>query len=354
VDGGNLLADIVSAVHRHVKISDCAAIAVALWCIHAHAFEASTISPRLAITSPEKRCGKTTLLNVVGKLVPKPLSAANITSAALFRTVEACCPTLLIDEADTFLSESEELRGVINSGHQRNGQVVRLVGEDHEPRAFATCCPTAIAAIGTLPGTIEDRSVSVALRRRKNDESVVRFRLDRSAHLEELSRKAARWAADNLAKLGDADPELLEQLHDRAQDNWRPLLAIADLVGGAWPDRARRASLELSAANAEEADTLSTQLLADIRVLFRAQDGDKLFTESLLLGLARMDDRPWSTFDRSRPISSASVARLLKAFGIRPGTIRDGNRTAKGYAVASFEDAFERYLPLEGVTASQS
>jgi hypothetical protein len=106
------------------------------------------------------------LLGVIEALVPRPLLSANVTVAAVFRTIEAHWPTLLIDEADTFLRENEELRGVINSGHTRQGSVIRLVGDDHDPRAFSTYCPTAIAAIGNLPGTIEDREVKITMRRR--------------------------------------------------------------------------------------------------------------------------------------------------------------------------------------------
>jgi putative DNA primase/helicase len=101
-----LIDHLVRAISAHVKLSEAAAVAVALWCLHAHVFEAATISPRLAITSPEKRCGKTTLLRVVQGLVPKPLYAANITAAALFRTVEAARPTLLIDELTASLARA--------------------------------------------------------------------------------------------------------------------------------------------------------------------------------------------------------------------------------------------------------
>ena len=187
VDGSELLEAMAHAIGSYVRLSEAAAIAVALWCLHAHALDASFISPRLAITSPEKRCGKTTLLRVIQELVPKSLPAANITAAALFRTVEAAQPTLLIDEADAFLKDSEELRGIINSGHARDGQVIRLVGDDHEPRTFSTFCPTAIAAIGTIPGTIEDRSIVIALRRRRKDEPVTQLRTDRTGELQDLN-----------------------------------------------------------------------------------------------------------------------------------------------------------------------
>ena len=231
MDGAALIGAIVETINRYLALSPAAAIAGALWCVHAHAFEAFYISPRLAIVSPEKRCGKSTLLRVMHPMLPKPLSAANITVAAVFRTVEAGRPTLLIDEANSFLKDNEELRGIINSGHSRDGQVIRLVGEDHEPRVFSTWCPVAIAAIGGLPGTIEDRSVIIQMRRRRSDEKVARFRVDRVEAQQELGRKAARWAADSARALRDADPAVPTELNDRAADNWRPLLAIADRGG---------------------------------------------------------------------------------------------------------------------------
>jgi hypothetical protein len=93
VNGVELLDEIASEIEAYVILPCEAKIAVTLWIMHAHAFEASTISPRLVITSPEKRCGKTTLTRVLQALVPKPLSAANITAAALFQTVFGGRPT---------------------------------------------------------------------------------------------------------------------------------------------------------------------------------------------------------------------------------------------------------------------
>jgi putative DNA primase/helicase len=347
VDGARLIEQLEWTINDHVKLSTEAAIAVALWCLHAHALEASFFSARLVITSPEKRCGKTTLLRIVAALTPKALSASNITAAALFRTVEKARPTLLIDEADTFLSENEELRGIINSGHAIDGQVIRLVGDDHEPRAFSTFCPTAIAAIGAIPGTIDDRSIRVEMSRKKKDEAVSRFRAERSGGVRELNRKAARWVADNLDSLRELDPTVPAELHDRAADNWRPLVAIADVAGGDWPARARRAALVMSGAGSGicEADTVSTLLLEDLRGLFRERKADRLRSEEITTALPALLDRPWPAFDRGRSISAAGVARLLKPYGIFPGTIRIGSETARGYLLSAFDDAFSRYLP---------
>jgi hypothetical protein len=108
-------------------------------------------SPLLALTSPEKRCGKTTTLSLLTRLVPRPLLSSNISPAALFRIVEKYCPTLLIDEADSFLRDKEELRGILNSGHTRDAAyVVRTVGDDKEPCRFSTWAPKAVALIGRL------------------------------------------------------------------------------------------------------------------------------------------------------------------------------------------------------------
>ena len=150
-------------------------------------------------------------------------------------------PTLLVDEADTFLSEADELRGVLNSGHRKGGQVVRTVGDNHEPRAFSTFAAVTIAIIGNLPDTLADRSVTVDLKRRMPSEKVASFRFDRVGHLDVLARQAARWAQDHAGTISAADPEM-PGIHNREADNWAPLLAIADAAGGAWPERSRAAA----------------------------------------------------------------------------------------------------------------
>ena len=84
----------------------------------------------MGIESPEKRCGKTTLLGLLSELVNRPIVAANISSPAFFRVIEETKPTLLIDEADTFLQGNDELRGILNSGYaKKTAFVVRMANE---------------------------------------------------------------------------------------------------------------------------------------------------------------------------------------------------------------------------------
>jgi Protein of unknown function (DUF3631) len=191
------------------------------------------IFPRLLVTSPEKRCGKSTLLDAVERLVPRALSASNISASALFRVIEAARPTMILDEADTFVRDNEELRGVVNAGHKRNGMVIRVAGgndKDFEPRQYSVYAPIVLAAIGRLPTTIEDRSVMVRMKRRRPDEKVESLRLDRPNGLDELARKAARWVADHADAIRDADPVVPNSIFNRTADNWRPLLTVADIA----------------------------------------------------------------------------------------------------------------------------
>ena len=352
IDGADLLDNLMAAFQRYLALPDGAAEAMSLWAIHAHALDAAYISPRLFITSPLPRCGKSTALAILGRLVRRPLPADNVTPSVLFRTVELVCPTLLIDEADTFARDNNELRGIINSGHARGGNIIRSVGDDHEPRQFATFAPLALASIGKMPATIQDRSIIVPMRRKGRHENVQRFRSDRTPELDQLARMIARWVADNFSALKEAEPEVPSELHDRAADNWRPLLAIADLTGGKWAEQGRNAA-RLLEADEMDTNSASVTLLADIRDLFKEDGTDKLASAKIIDVLTGKEDRPWPEWRSGKPLTVRQLAALLKPFGIKPKTVRlEGNNTPKGYLLADCIDAFSRYLPFQSATAT--
>lgn len=348
VEGAELFAELSAAVRRHVVMTDWQADTTALWVAHTHLFDRFAITPRLAITSPEKGCGKTTLLDVLARLVPRPVPTANATAAAIFRLVEASRPTLLIDEADTFLRDNEELRGILNSGHRQGGSVIRTVGDDHEPRRFATFAPCAIALIGRLPSTLADRSVPIELRRRRADEPAEPYRHDRAGHLEVLARKLARWALDSADHISGTDPAMPAGIYNRTADNWRPLLAIADAAAVEWPERARRA-LQCAGPGTDDDNSARVMLLVDIRAIFAERKADKLSSAELVGALVAIEGRPWAEWKAGKALSTNGLARLLAPFRIMPGTIRSGADTSKGYRLGHFDDAFARYLPTPGI-----
>lgn len=352
VDGQDLAEGIAEAFRRHIALPRGADIALALWTLHTHAHDAADVSPTLALTSAAMRCGKTNTLHLLSALVPRPFTVSNLTSAVVFRVVDKFKPTLLMDEAETYVHEREELRGILNAGHSRAGAVVpRLVGSEYEPRMFSTWCPKAAAMIGRLPPTLEDRAVVIRLRRKAPGEATSRLRLDRLREYEPLRRRAWRWGRDHLGTLRDADPQVPEALHDRAQDNWRPLLAIADQVGGEWPARARGAALVLADAVPESEDP-GEMLLADVRDLFIERGADRLESAEIVAALVAREDRPWQESNHGKPISPAQLARLLRPFGVEPKVFRIGDKTHRGYWLDDLSDAFSRYLsPLEAKQA---
>jgi len=231
--------------------------------------------------------------------------------------------------------------------------MTRAVGNDHKPIRFSTWAPMALAVIKNLPDTLEDRSIIIPMHRQTPEECKERTRLreNRPSGLEDLGRKAARWAKDNLDKLNEADPELPDELDDRAGDNWEPLLAIADAVGGDWPERARQAAIALSADT--EAGSIGVELLADIQRIFDGLDMDRLPSAKIVKDLIAMSDRPWKAYSWGKDISEHQLAGLLRHYGIRPGSIHLSEElqamlglkkaTAKGYKREQFEEAFTRY-----------
>jgi putative DNA primase/helicase len=353
VDGALLLADIERVFVRYVFLPTGASIALALWVLHTWTMDAGDISPFMVLISPTKRWGKTTVLIILSYLTPKAELASNISPSALFRYVEEIRPTLLIDEADSFVKDNEELRGILNSGHTKAAAyVIRNVeiNGEHKPRRFSTWAPKAIATIRELADTLEDRAVVLTLQRKPRTAKVERLRKRDNNEFAVLRRKAARWAADNFAKLTDPDPKIPDALNDRAADNWRPLLAIADLAGEDWPKRAREAALVLSG---EEVSTFNVDLLADIRTAFG--EAEAITSADAVAALVADPERPWATWGRGdKPLTQNGLARLLKPFGIISETVHlVGRPDAKGYKRVWFEDAWASYFPGQNPSPQQ-
>jgi hypothetical protein len=361
VNGAALLDELTETFKKYVVLPELGAEALAIWTLGAHVHDAFDIFPYLALSSPVKECGKSTCMKILRRLVPRSLANSNITAAALFRTIEKYQPTLLIDEADSFVDMNEDLRGVLNSGHDRElAYTVRTVGNDHEPRTFSTWGPKAIALIGSLPDTVTSRSVVIRLRKKRPDEkvsSLSRNRKNTKAQFEDLKRKCARWKEDNYQGLEHAEPEMLEGLHDRQADNWEPLFAVAEASGGAWPETVRKAARTFCGGETAEEDSERVMLLSDIRDIFGQCKADRLPSKDIVEKLCLMEHRPWPEWDerRGEAIKASGVARLLKDFGIRPKVNRTQGGTSRGYSLEQFKDAFGRYLPSAPLdTPSQS
>ena len=344
VSGDKLLSAIKDELLKYMILPGGIAEPVAAWTVLTYCYDAFRILPLLGIISPVKRCGKTNLLEVLQGLTNKGLTASNISPAAVFRTIEKCSPTLLVDEADTFLKDNDELRGVLNSGHTKaTAFVVRVVGENHEPVKFSTWGPKAIAMIGTLPDTLHDRSVVVSLRRKAPGETVKRIDVDFENECSELRQACRRWADDNMDMLRTIKPFVPTTNNDRVTDNWMPLLAIADVVGGDWPELMRKSMLGMLDGTD---DSIGPKLLYDIRDVFNSKEVKRIFSDDLTEALINKKESPWPDWNRGKGLTQNGLARLLKPFDVKSKTIRIDEGRRKGYELDGFMDAFKRYIPL--------
>jgi putative DNA primase/helicase len=349
-DGAELLHDLEQTFSRHLTLPDGAATVLALWTLFSHCHDVFQISPLLAITSPEKGCGKSSVLMLLSALARKPLATSNITGSALFRSVEQFQPTMLVDEADSFFDGKDDLRGILNSGWQRSmAHVTRTVGDDFTPRAFSTWCPKSIAAIGKLPGTIMDRSLEIRMRRQTSAEqaTITPLRADRLGQFEPLRQAAWTWASAIVqdGALSRHEPEMPEGFTNRLGDNWRPLFTIADVIGQEWPERAREAATALAAKGREE--SWGEQLLRDVMEMFEEEQTDRLLTCDIVSRLAVMEDRPWPECRNGYAIDARFVAKTLGRYEANPRTMRVKGRLGKGYLREVIQEPFHRYCQQE-------
>jgi hypothetical protein len=345
-DVRELLDELVGFVRRFVSMTESQAVVVALWIFHTHVITGAERTPFLAITSAEKRSGKTRLLDVLELLVRRAWRVISPSEAVMFRKIERDQPTLLLDETDAIFKSAgertEPLRALLNAGNQRGTTVPRCVGANRdELHDFNVFCAKALAGIGRLPDTVADRSIPVRLKRRAPSEPVERFRRRRAAPEADTLRAAVeRLAEHHVYTLAEAEPSLPEALDDRAWDSVEPLLAIADLAGADWSESARAALLELYGARELDDESMGLRLLTDVKAIFANRDADRLPTESLLDSLRELSESPWGEW-YGKPLSSRSLAKLLRPYAIRPHS--DG--TSRGYKREAFEDAWSRYLP---------
>ena len=342
VAGQEIFIEGTTLIARFSVLPDFAIILLLLWVISTHAFSVAQVSPILALISPVMRCGKTTVLAVLEKLVFRAMTTANITAAALFHAVEMYRPTLLIDEGDTFLRQSEDLGGIINSGHTpTSAYVIRI--ENGVPRKFSTWCPKAFASIGALPATMQDRAIAIRMRRKRSSEVVESLRDANPAEFDALKSKIARWTKDNLQAISACRPILPDLSSDRAKDNWVPLLAIAECLGPECAQAARNAAISLE-QGWDSPGSIAEEFLVDTAEAFERSEMTRMRTVTLIDYLCAEDEKPWATYNRGRPITPRQIAQIIRVFGIKSKRLRKGDEVAWGYELSQFEDAFARYV----------
>ena len=355
--GAELLYWILAYIRRFISLSPEQGCVVALWVVHTHSIDAADFTPYLAINSPEKQSGKTRLLEILRLLVRGEWFTGHVTAAVLVRKIDAKTPTLLLDESDAAFSGdqtyTEALRGVLNTGYECGGRYSMCIGQGATItyQDFKTFCPKAIAGIGRLPDTVEDRSISIRLKRAPRG-TVERFRKrDAGRQAQEHVAQIVAWCQAHIEDLRNARPTIPSALSDRQADVCEPLLAIADAVGGVWPNTARDALLKLCVGAQADDGSIGVRLLRDIKNAFADKKADELASADLCDALAAIETSPWGDWNKGRPLSPAGLARLLKPFEAYPEQLSSGK--VRGYKLRRLEEAFSLYIPPHSVKPSE-
>ncbi|MHB9861064.1 DUF3631 domain-containing protein [Streptomyces sp. YIM S03343] len=349
-DGAVVLDELRAAIARYVVLpSEEALTAVTLWVAATHIQSVLQHAPRLAVVGPTKGCGKSRLLDVLHETVHRPMMTVNTSPAVVFRVIGKNPPTLLVDEADTIFGpkagDKEDLRGLLNAGHQRNRPAWRISGPEQKPVSFPTFSMAALAGIGDLPDTIMDRAVVLRMQKRKPGERITPFRSRTSVpELNAVRDKLTAW----LAPLRSTAAQLVPQMpvEDRAADTWEPLVTVADLACGHWPEQARAACLTMTRSEVlqDEQTTLKTRLLHDIRRVFDAAGTEVVRTQDVLAALLQDSEAPWAEYG-TNGLNAYHLGNLLRDFGISSANHRFDGRQAKAYTRNRFLDIWARYCP---------
>lgn len=329
-----VLTAIQNYISRYVQMGEDELLTVALWVLHTWTFSESVpnpyTTPYLYIHSAERRSGKTRLLEVLATIVRNPLLSADVTPAVVFRSIEANCPTLMIDEVDAIWSgaKNEDLRGVLNSGYKKSGSVLRIEGK--EATSFKTFGPKALSGIDNnmLPDTVRDRCIPIHMHRQATDKAEPFYSWLVEEQTEELLNMIVEWLEEVYPKIAREMPKMIEEISDRAQEITMPLLIIAHSFTGVIAG-ARKALTRL--LTVEETLSPNEQLLSDIRDIF-TESGSHVLPGHYIMDKLSGD---WN---------GKLLASRLKPFGIQPTTVRFQNKVDRGYRRDAFEDAWSRHL----------
>ncbi len=362
VDGAALLDEMRTELCRLLVLPPHADAVIPVYCALSYVVDRFDVAPRLILRSPLPRCGKSRTLKAMEGACYRPLKAEGLTGPVLFRLMAACHPTYLLDECDSWFAPKngdDSIRGIVNSGFEKPGYVFRCVGDNHEPTPFPCFGLAVLASIGKLPATVEDRGIVLPMRRRAPHEHIDRCSMSRvRGRMAAFAGRLLRWTQDHAARFVEGSAEIPEGLDDRALDVWEPLIRIAAVAGGHWPQTIANAAVALAAGrdadDAAEGDH-KVRLLADLKVLFDEVPGTEwMSSKDLVARLNQLPDTPWQNWNDGKGIDAQSLAKVLRQFEVRSRDRRfaDGYR-GKGYRRKHLEQVWGSYLQAAAATPRQ-
>lgn len=352
VNESKLLDELLAFIGRFVVMTDQQRLLVALWVMQTHLVDHCEQAPYLSITSPEKQCGKSRVLETLEYLVARPWRVISPSDAVAYRYIHAKKPTLLLDEVDQVFAVNTRHPGlvaILNAGHRRGAKVARAKDFGKGIEEFDCFCAKALAGIGTLPDTVADRSIYIRLERKDKGQRVQRLiRRDVEGPAAALRERVAAWAAEHGQAVGAARPFMPPQLSDRMEEGCEALVAIAERLGCA--DLARDALVHLLTVERLDAQqTMRQRLLRDLRDIWREEEATKerpvraFHTDTLLHRLHSKDDSPWRNY-YGRMLEANDLAALLRHYGVHSKLVNIGGKRLRGYRRDAIQPVVKKYV----------
>ncbi len=347
-----------STIAQYLICSPAQRSVLALWILHTYTFQAAHFTPYLNIYSPLEESGKSTCMAILRSFCARPWWASGVSPAIFKKRVSVGHPTVLLDNWQTVFrgSDKNQFTGFLLNGCDQARDVASFdhLSETSTANLWQTFCPKAFAGLESLPPSLARHSIPIVLQRRKPLETVKStFNLLVPGSTAKLTSWMERWAQDHEERVAttfdgyEREGPMLPGLSPHQQNCARALLALAEAIGGHWPQKARDALMEIfNDYNKRQASP--TQLLSDIRGVFaRHGNPQRIFTAELLDDLHDRDDRTWHEYGKSgKPLTPQALSRILgPCFNIYSRSQRRGEEKLRGYQLSDFQEAWEQYLP---------
>ena len=354
-----------STISEYLVCSPAQRSVLALWILHTYTFQAAHFTPYLNIYSPLEESGKSTCMAILRSFCARPWWAAGGSPAIVKRTILADHPTVLLDNWHTVFrgSDKNQFTGFLLNGCDQAHDVASFDSQSEKTIAnlWQTFCPKAFAGLESLPPSLARHSIPIVLQRRKPLEIVKStFNLLVPGSTDNLTSWMQRWAQDHEGRVAatfdsyELEGPILPSLSPHQQNCARALIALAETIGGHWPQKAGAALMEIF-RNYNKGQVSPLQLLSDIRGAFvRRGLQERIFTAELLEDLHDLDDRTWHEYGKSgKPMTPQALSRILgPTFKIYSRSQRRGQEKLRGYQLSDFLEAWERYLPSQPTPAA--
>ena len=360
----HMLNEVGNFIRQYLVCSDYQAVILTAWVLHTWCYRAFPVTPYLNLQSPGPQCGKTRCLQLLRLLSPPGSWFTSAPAPNLFiRRLLALKPAegpgqersqdvpsaVFLDDREFTIGSSDRRPIVpfLNSGSRASDRYLYQV-ERSSVGEFSVFCPKAFAGVEPLPRSLAARCLFIQFQRKKATEKVEPLDLQSAAHsAKPLIAWMQQWSAENCKRLAARahlwSMELSPAVTAIQQELAKPLLLIADCVGGKWLENVSNSFRWLFLDRDVNALSDGLLLLADLRGVFQEFSNPAyLATRDLVPCLRGLDYRPWNQWGKAPEFY---LSQLLRPFGVssKPQRINPDS-VIKVYRCQDLEEAWARYL----------